>query len=674
MAKLLPLNISNAPASIAPDKDSCESISPAKDLGQSGRGPAPPKVKLTVAVVDHLTPVLLPGLISARPAKVIVLEGSGMLARITESILKRQSIPVEYPEFFMGNFRSSNGESAYLVARDNSYAVAAEIAAEKVRHSALLSDFDKSGRLGTIFLWLTKTLLPASFEVSLRLGAARALAGAEHASAWVLVPPELPLNAVHRLAPDMTVIPRRKLAATGWWRLMRTLGGEFLKTIRGHFDKPSITEWKAEPTVLTVREEDLVGDSSYRGQLHWLNTSSTAPPFRTLIMPRRGPSYKCTASDEDLSKRRVTLLSEGDIARCLVNAKSSMQPLLARKEHACLRQLCTTSAIDDRIALVNVWLLIRTARRISAVIEASGARAWVGCETYFPHADAVNLIADFHAMYTVAFQYGSIRKWSPQMLSTVDAMAMIGPAYAGLYNSISVGPKSLLPLGYPYSYAGPLVMKRAKKLKATLAATGAKFVICYFDESVQNNRWGFISEEHHLGELRALARIVLEVPDIAVLIKTKYAWNDPSILYHSEPSIQAARNAGRFRTVAEGSHRNGIFPAEAALAADICIGHAFGATAALESVIAGTPAILIRRYGEKTLIDHLLEPLDVVFPSIEECLSAIAEFRQDNSVRAALGDWSTILHHLDAGSDGGGAQRLREILEKALLRSPIMAR
>ncbi|MDP1672848.1 MAG: hypothetical protein Q8L65_06985, partial [Burkholderiales bacterium] len=439
------------------------------------------------------------------------------------------------------------------------------------------------------------------------------------------------------------------------------------------FDKPSVTEWKAEPTVLTVQEEDLISDPSYRGQLHWLNASPVTPFFRTMIMPRRGPSYGCTATDDTLSKQRITLLSDGDVARCLVKAKSSIQNVLARKEHACLLQLLTTSGIENRIAIANVWLLIRTARRVSAVIEASGARAWVGCETYFPHADAVNLVADFHAMHTVAFQYGSIRKWSPQMLSTVDAMAMIGSAYAGLYNSTPVGPKSLIPLGYPYSYAGPLVMGRAKKLRSTLAATGAKFVICYFDESVQKNRWGFISEEHHLGELRILAKIVLEVPDVAVLIKTKYAWNDPAILYPSEQSIQTAVATGRFRTVVEGIHRNGIFPAEAALAADISIGHAFGATAALESVIAGTPAILIRRYGEKTLIDHLLAPLDVVFPSIEECLSAIAEYRQNHSARAALGDWTAVLHHLDAGRDRGAAHRLREMLEKALFRSPVMA-
>lgn len=628
---------------------------------------------MTVAVVDHLTPMLLPGLFLAKPAKVIILEASGTLAHITEWILNFKSITVEYPKFFMGDFRSGGGESAYLSARDNSYTVAADIAAEKIRHSAPLTELDKFGRPGTILLWLTKTLLPASFEISLRLEAARVLTGVENASVWILVPPELPLDAAQRLAPGMTVIPRRKLMPTGWWRLARTLGGELLRAIQSHLKKPLVTEWTAEPTVLTVREEDLVDDPSYRGQLHWLNASPVTPLFRTMIMPRRGPLYSCTATADTLSKQRITLLSDGDVARCLVKAKSSVQNLLARNEHTFFLQSLKASAIEDRIALANVWLLIRTARRISAVIEASGARAWVGCETYFPHADAVNLVADFQAVHTIAFQYGSIRKWSPQMLSTVDAMAMIGSAYAALYDATPAGPKSVIPVGYPYSYVKPLVMERAKQLRSRLASKGAKFVICYFDESVQKNRWGFISEEHHLGELRNLARLVLEAPDVSVLIKTKYAWNDPSILYPSEPSIQTASATGRFRTIAEGVHRNGIFPAEAALAADISIGHAFGATAALESVIAGTPALLIRRYGEKTLIDDLLAPLDVVFPSIEDCLSAIAEYRRKKPARAALGDWSTILHHLDAGRDGGGARRLREMLEKSLFLNPGMA-
>lgn len=673
MARPSSLNISNVPPSTTSDKELRASNATETSVGHSGRDFPPQKIKMTVAVVDHLTPILLPGLISAKPRKVIVLEASGTLAHITEWILNCQSITVEYPKFFMGDFRSGCGESAYLYARDNSYVVAADVAAETIRRSTLLAEIDKSGRPGTILLWLTKSLLPASFEVSLRLEAAQALTGPDKSSVWIQVPPEMPLDVVHRLAPNMIVIPRRKLITKGWWRLMRTLGGEFFKTIKSYFEKPSVTEWRAEPTVLTVREEDLVEDPSYRGQLHWLSTSPAPPRFRTIIMPRRGPSYACTASSAALSRLRATLLSEGDVTRCLVKAKSSIQNLLAKQERACLLRVLKTPVIEDRIALSCVWQLIRTARRISAVVEASGARAWVGCEAYFPHADAVNLIANFHAVYTVAFQYGSIRKWSPQMLSTVDAMAMIGSAYAGLYNSTPAGPKSLIPVGYPYSYARPLVMERAKQLRSRLASKGAKFVICYFDESVQKNRWGFISEEHHLGELRNLARIVIEVPDVAVLIKTKYAWNDPSILYPSEPSIQTASATGRFRTIAEGVHRNGIFPAEAALAADISIGHAFGATAALESVIAGTPAVLIRRYGEKTLIDHLLAPLDVVFPSIADCLSAIAEYRQNKPSRAALGDWSAILHHLDAGCDRGGALRLREMLENALFRNSTMA-
>jgi hypothetical protein len=110
--------------------------------------------------------------------------------------------------------------------------------------------------------------------------------------------------------------------------------------------------------------------------------------------------------------------------------------------------------------------------------------------------------------------------------------------------------------------------------------------------------------------------------------------------------------------VESGTHRNRIFPAEAALASDVTIGHKFGATASLESAIAGIRSVLINPSGFISAHDELYAECEIEFKSLREALDAIMKYRSGEKKYRKLGDWSEIIDQFVSYCDGGGAERI----------------
>ncbi|MEO7774999.1 MAG: hypothetical protein ABIT36_01220, partial [Steroidobacteraceae bacterium] len=192
------------------------------------------------------------------------------------------------------------------------------------------------------------------------------------------------------------------------------------------------------------------------------------------------------------------------------------------------------------------------------------------------------------------------------------------------------------------------------------------FVLCYFDESVQHDRWGCLHADDHRAELAALASLLLEDPSVALVVKSQFERNSPSRLYAGDALFERARATGRYVELCVGSHRNIVFPAEAALSADLCIGHLIGATASLEAALAGVCSVLLNPTGLRTDWDSIYARADIVYPSMQALLEAIVAARRGGTTHASLGDWSTILPEFDGFRDGRAAQRLRELIERCV--------
>ena len=146
-------------------------------------------------------------------------------------------------------------------------------------------------------------------------------------------------------------------------------------------------------------------------------------------------------------------------------------------------------------------------------------------------------------------------------------------------------------------------------------------------------------------------------------MKSQFTRNSPSRMFGGRAELEAARASGRYVELCHGLHRNVAFPAEAALASDIAVGHAIGGTAVLEAALAGRRSLMLNPYAWWGSWDDLYGRADIVYPSLAAALEAIAALRAGDPARQGLGDWSAILPLFDPYRDGRSAARLRGLLE-----------
>jgi hypothetical protein len=249
------------------------------------------------------------------------------------------------------------------------------------------------------------------------------------------------------------------------------------------------------------------------------------------------------------------------------------------------------------------------------------------------------------------------------MMTTADRLLLFSRIFSPLWTCHAIAPKSVVETGYLFDRVFPLVAGRAAEARELLNRAGATFVVCYFDESVQMDRYGLISDADHREELRVLVEALLEDPSLGIVIKTQFERNSPSHRYAGDPLFARARETGRYLELRHGAHRNTVFPAEAGLAADFAIGHIVGATAALEAALAGRRCALLNPYGMRSVQDGLYATGMIVTPSMPALLDGLRRMRDGDPAYASFGDWSGILPRLDPWRDGRAASRLREQID-----------
>lgn len=321
-----------------------------------------------------------------------------------------------------------------------------------------------------------------------------------------------------------------------------------------------------------------------------------------------------------------------------------------------------------KFALLKVASLLGQAEQMGALALSLNVKIFLNGEPYYSLADAMQLVAPQLNVTTIVYQYSNMAFPSPMMMTTADRCLISSDMFKALYVSEQIAPKEFLSIGYPYDGVALQVREKARQHRASLNSAGVGFVVCYFDESVQHDRWGLVSKADHLGELHVLANMVLADPTFGVVVKSQFIANSPSKLYLDDELIQAVKATGRFLELQEGTHRNDIYPSEAALVSDLCIGHKFGATAALEAALAGVRTVLLDSYGSASFWDGVYAQADVEYESMEALMTMIASYRNGEEACQMLGDWSPILHHFDPHRDGRWVSRLQGVIE-AILKS-----
>jgi hypothetical protein len=576
-----------------------------------------------------------------------------------------QEIPIA--DFFAGDLRTPDGEAVSLAAWRLAGIAGFNASDEVLLRTPRLAAMNE--RLGrhTLRLFLAKRLWWESMELLVRALAAEALAQGAPARLLVRHPSEVPLSVIAALVPGV------ELRAYGahplrrrWASFARAVGGYSVRRAKRWLaatrtPSPASTPL---PAVLITHEDDLTPDRTVRSQPYWIDAERPAERFRALMLPVHDRFTDPTPAA--LAALGVETLSEAALGHALdVSATDPATALLAREARAAVA-IAMESRGPSAHAAMHAFGLLEYARLVLAVARARNVRCLFTGEPHLVQADAMAIVAELTGIPLVAHQYSNLGFVAPAMCVTADEFLLFSRHFEPIWNVPRASSRRYTEVGYLWDAAFDRIRPRADELRAQLRALGAETIVAYFDESVQNHKFGVISPEDHRGEILTLAQRVLDDPRFAVIVKSQFEWNCPSKRYANEEPLREARATGRYVELLRGHPRNGVFPAEAAMAADFALGHMVGATAALEAALAGCRTLIIDAHGQVRHRRDLYERADVVYPSIDETLDAIDRHRAGDPCAAALGDWSEIVPELDAFRDGRAAWRMREAVERAL--------
>lgn len=606
------------------------------------------------------------------PRQVVVLEEipRGVRGALLRWWARLLGLHVEQAVFFAGHLRDDRGESIYRRARRDSALLAFRAAEDIVTAVPWLVAINTHYGRDTLQLYLVKGIWSDIEACVCRLWVAWALARAGEAGGRLVL--AAPSSFGERWLVD--AVPNMSVRFWKDWRgrmiaLAYVVHG-LLMMVGTAIPRPGrrlqldTCNAARRPGVLLIHEDDLGVDRSSRTQPHWLFPSDAPVPFHTYVW-QNDEGSRLPIDAAALSKAGVTLVSTKQI-RTLVwrNRKQMISRRLTRDALGCLVSALKSRRRSDSLALATAGKLLLRSRVAVALWRLLNIEVFLSGEGYLRDVNAVHLVAPLLGLKTVSYQYSNISLVSPSMMVTSDLMLTFSEMYRRNWTHDSIAPKDFLVLGYPYDSAFPLVSARATQIRARLADAGARFVICYMDESVQHSRWGQVSAAEHEANLLLLLRALIADSTLGVIVKSQFARNSPSRMFASHPEFERAKATGRYVDVCDGRHRNIMFPAQAALASDIAIGQAIGGTAVLEAALAGRRCLILNPYQWWGTWDDLYKRGDLVYESLSLALQAIAEFRAGNPRSQALGDWSSILPEFDPYRDGRAAHRLRALLER----------
>ena len=600
--------------------------------------------------------------------RVAVLDGParGAAGALGTTVLSMLGIAVAEADFFAGHLTVATGEAVGPITFRESFRLA-DLAAKLVcGRSRLLRDMNDRWPRNTVQLHIGKQLWPLTMGFLFRVFTADALARRDGGAAALFItwPSALP----RQLMPELRVeIPVRAVGTKrpAWkagrfaivpWRLRQWLRGLAARRRNPQLGSPP------GPALLVLQEDNLSLDRSFRGQPHWLDTS--APPFRTLVL-RTGRFFDADLSAAEREAARLEILELDDLA-----AAEADVPVASELRHWAGRLtrhgLFVLDGAEASAAAAAARLAI-SAAELAKLSTARSVTAFLTCENYMLHADAMHLVASALGIATLSYQYSNMPNPSLPMVTTADRMVVFSPKYHPTFTWPGYPPPAFVDGGYVYDSSFPLVRSRAAERRARLHAAGATFIAGLFDESVQRDKYGWISPDDYEADLLFLLERVQSDPTFGLVIKTQFHHNMKSLSPKLQAALAAGIASGRVELPSRGRHRNAVLPCEVGASADIVIGHSFAGTASLEAALIGCRSIMVNSTPVSGANNSPYSRADLLFPSLEKAFEAIDALRAGDPARQKLGDWSPILPEFDPFRDEKSADRLRAVIHATVM-------
>ncbi len=480
--------------------------------------------------LDEVTPHATYSLLRAgNVTNVTVLEAITSRQEALRWLLGKRGIEVAEASFFAGHLRTPEGEAVYLAARRLSAKFAQVAAGEIVNSDRLLHGLNEFYKRNTIRLFVAKRLRPHLEYAIKRLLVVQALSKTGRSVFWLKEPVLIDGALLREVAPDIDLQFYRN-AGFGSIALIKAWLLNVLRDVKlttrglGQHAKYLDSTVPLKPSLLTLQEDCVRADRGLRGQPHWLDPGDPPTMFDTYVVKLEGSSFSVADDASELAQSGVRIIPTGAFrlsARTMRRNKTILR--VRRDRRAAIWGAVRASGRSKRYFLLQASFLLRQAELMGALALQLNARVFLIRETYYSLADALLLVAPDLNITTIAYQYSNMGFVSTGMMSTADKYLIFSQMYQALFQTDDISPVAFLSTGYLYDGVASIVREKAAQHREMLMRFGARFIVCYLDESVQDDRWGLVSIEDHLGELHALARAVLADPELGLVVKSQFS-------------------------------------------------------------------------------------------------------------------------------------------------------
>ncbi len=600
-----------------------------------------------------------------------------LIFRLMKYLLRLFSIEVCEANFFAGHLYTSNRKNIWLESQEILSDISYKATIHIISNSKILRNLSKQWDMSVISIYLNRHLFNAvgyggSHTVFKILIADVLSQGVASKSNHLIL--RLPDGYTQDIFKNINKIvnvsfysTKGKFFESSYLTILSLIIFFIYKKVkywvlRRFKEEPNFGE-TSKATILLLQEDDLSLDRSYRGQPHWIFINNKLPEFRTLIL-----SYK-----QNISSRLQKYLHAFDIYSVSADSlycyleKNTVNKKITKSMFAILFQSIFRSDIHISISFALTRLYMQ-AHLLTNFCINQNIKVFMTCENYYRDSDAMNLIAPELNIHSISYQYSNMSEITPLMLSSSDTICAFSPLFYDRWTKNSFKNYEFIYTGYLYDSSFSLLSNRVKAIKDKINETGAEFIISYFDENVSLvKKYGLKSKDDCYNNISPLIKMIINDDTIAIIIKSQFVHNSPSILYESDDRILSIIQTKRWIELHNGNNRNNIFPAEAALSSDFVIGHVEGATAGLEAALTGCRCVLINTHRMDGPNIKIFKQANIVFDNMESALSAISFYRQGDIEYRDLGDWNSIIDMFDEYQDGRSSIRLRQVVENKLL-------
>ena len=302
------------------------------------------------------------------------------------------------------------------------------------------------------------------------------------------------------------------------------------------------------------------------------------------------------------------------------------------------------------ILKLEIKMFLSLANGMDNLLRELNCDKFIFLDPQDPITDAVQIISKKIRVETTCIQFTNMGMKVPLMMTMADKFLTFSKIYNKVFTWKDIGPNKFYPIGYSFKSDED---RSLKDIRLSLLNKGVKKIIIYFDESVQNDKWGLISQQQYLNHLNTLAETVINNKQIAIVLKPQFTFN--TIKRYNSQIILKAIGTKRFIELNQGYHRNIYTPSNAAQIADYCISDLIGATAAIECAVSNKKVLLINPNGFIPEFQSIYEKSNVIFPSLKNALKNILR-NEENT-----GDWSKIINKFVAFNDGKEVSRIQNI-------------